>query len=235
MTISLIIPAYNEERGIAQTAVAAREWLALHFPGSELILINDGSADRTAQLLSPLAGGQMRLISYGQNRGKGYAIRQGVLAAQGDFIFYTDADLAYGLDIIAAAIELFEQTGADMILGSRRLTPDGYGKYTGLRSAASRCFALGMRILLGLAYDSQCGFKGFKLSAARDIFSRCETDRFAFDAEVLLLAQRLGLRAAEIPVKILRHTSSSVSLLRDSAAMVREVFAIRRRIRRLDA
>ncbi len=232
MRLSLVVPAYNESAILPDTLRAITNALSSLGEEYELILVDDGSTDSTAQLVRAFPDPHVRLESYRPNRGKGCAVRTGMLTAKGEYIFYTDADLAYGLADIPLMLERFVSTGADLIIGSRRLDKDGYQEYPPLRLLASRCFHLVVRVLSGLSYDTQCGIKGFSRPAAQTIFSRCGEDGFAFDFEVLLLAKKLGLRVEEQPVRVVNHRESKVNLLRDSVRMFRDVIAIRRRVGR---
>ena len=228
--ISLIIPAYNESAVIENTVRASAEALDRLGEEWELLVVDDGSADDTAARAQSAAGGRARVIRYAPNRGKGCAVRTGVLASRGDVVFFTDADLAYGLDVVGAALAVFRETGCDIVAGSRRLDREAYRAYPPMRRLASRCFALGSRLLSGMCWDTQCGFKGFTREAADDVFSRCEEDRFAFDFEVMLTAEKRGYAIAQMPVRIVNHRASSVRLVRDSLRMAKSVLAIRRRL-----
>lgn len=229
--LSLVIPAYNERAVISETAKTAVAVISEKFAEWELIFVNDGSTDDTLQLLQKVENDNVHIISYAKNRGKGYAVRQGVLAAKGDLIFYTDADLAYGLEVIGSATALLENTDADIAAGSRKLDRGAYKLYPPVRRLLSHCFAFGSRIISGMKYDTQCGFKGFKREAAITVFSRCKEERFAFDFEIMLTAEMLGLNVAEIPVRIINHRESKIRMMRDSIRMARDVLRIKKRIR----
>ena len=233
MELSLVIPAYNEGAIIKDTVEAALTALSGKFDGFELIVVDDGSTDGTKEILSQLSG-SVTLISCAGNRGKGFAVKTGMLAARGDIVFFTDADLAYGLDIIETGAKLLGETGADIVAGSRKLEKNGYAGYPAPRLIASKCFSLILRAVTGMKYDTQCGVKGFKKRAADEIFNSCETDGFSFDFEAMAFAQRHGYRIVEMPVKILNHRDSRVSLARDGLRMLVEVAGIRRKMRRKD-
>lgn len=231
MRLSLVIPAYNESGIIVDTVRAASARLAEIDPEYELLVVDDGSTDNTAGLVRPLEDGHVRLLGYTPNRGKGRAVCAGMLAARGDYVFHTDADLAYGLENIPDMLDKFERTGADLVIGSRRLGGDGYRDYPPLRLMASKCFNLIVRTLSGLSYDTQCGIKGFTRDAARRIFPLCGTDGFAFDFEVLLRASRMGLQIEQEAVSVVNHRASKVNVLRDSLRMFRDLLRIRRRVK----
>lgn len=232
MNISLVIPAYNESEIILDTIRAASAKLAELAEEYEVLVVDDGSTDGTARLVRECGDPRVRLEGYTPNRGKGRAVRTGMLAARGEIILCTDADLAYGVDVFAAMLERFRAGDAGLVIGSRRLSGEGYQSYPPLRILASKCFGLLSHMLSGLTYDTQCGMKGYRREAARAIFSRCTTDGFSFDFEVLMRADRLGLKVEQIPVSIIRFRASKVNVIRDSARMFLDVFRIRRSVRK---
>ena len=228
--ISLVIPAYNEAQIIASTAEAALAFLSAHYDDYELIISDDGSTDDTRAIVGGIGDERLRLAGHMPNRGKGSAVREGVLAAEGDVIVCTDADLAYGLEVIPGLVGLTDE-GAALAIGSRWLHSDGYADYPPLRRAASRTFHFMAGHMAGFSYDTQCGIKAYSRAAAREIFSRCECDGFAFDFEVLMLADKLGLKIAEYPVKIVNHRDSKVRVFRDSLRMFRDICRIKSAIK----
>ena len=224
--ISLVIPAYNEEVIIEDTLKKSLAFLNAHYVDYELILSDDGSTDGTRAIADGIADAHLRRVGHFPNRGKGSAVREGVLAASGDIVVCTDADLAYGLEVISALTALIEN-GADLAIGSRKLHPEGYAGYPPLRLAASKCFHFLTGKMAGFSFDTQCGLKAYAKEAAEKIFSSCETDGFAFDFEVLMLAERFGFKIAEYPVKVVNHRESKVNVLRDSLRMSRDIRRIR--------
>jgi dolichyl-phosphate beta-glucosyltransferase len=157
-----------------------------------------------------------------------------MLEARGDIIMFTDADLAYGTDVIKRAYDILNSNEkAQILIGSRNLSGDGYEGYTLLRKLMSKvyikvlCFMGGFKLS-----DSQCGCKAFKNSAAKEIFSRAKVDGFAFDFECILWAQTLGLEICEMPVKIINHRASTVNVFKDTLKMLKDVYKIRRRIKK---
>lgn len=231
MKLSLVIPAYNERDIIESTVKTTLARLEAMSLDCELVVVDDGSTDGTPDLLRAIADTRLRLVEYAPNRGKGAAVRAGMLAAAGDYIFCTDADLAYGLENIPSMLARLENTGCDLVIGSRRLNGQGYKDYPLLRLITSKGFALIVRVLSGLPYDTQCGIKGYRREAAQALFSRCATDGFAFDFEVLLRAQKAGMAVEQEAVTIVNHRDSKVNLLRDSARMFRDLLRIRARVR----
>lgn len=240
MKISVCIPMYNEAKIAADTARTLWEAMAenrrRHGWEFEILFADDGSRDDCGERVRAVAAegkSEIRVVGYERNRGKGGAVREAVLASAGDIVIYTDCDLAYGTDVIADAV-LRYRDGVDAVIGSRRLSGDGYEGYTPLRKLASSVYYGVLRILGGFDLsDSQCGFKSFRGDMARKIFDKCQTNGFAFDFEVLLLAKKLNASVVEMPVSILNHRQSTVHLVRDSIRMVRDLLRIKKRVRRV--
>ncbi|MBQ7670235.1 MAG: glycosyltransferase [Clostridia bacterium] len=240
MTVSVCIPAYNEGERLVKCASvlyekmnALREREAWDF---ELIFCDDGSTDDSFAALTEFSSDkpEIRLVGYPQNHGKGSAVREAVKSSVGDVVIFTDCDLAYGVDVIEKAVGAVKG-GADVAAGSRNLTKGGYGEYSALRRFASKIYIKVLSVLGGLhVSDSQCGFKAFDGDGARMIFSLCTCDGFAFDYEVLMIAEKLGKKISGLPVTIVNHGSSSVSVIRDSIKMVKDVLKIKKRVSKLD-
>lgn len=231
MDISLVIPAYNESGIIMDTIQTVSARLAELTAEYEVLVVDDGSTDGMAELVRGCGDPRVRLEGYASNRGKGCAVRTGMLAAQGDLILCTDADLAYGVDVFAGLLERLRTGEADLVIGSRRIGGEGYKNYPPLRILMSKCFGLLSHMISGLPYDTQCGIKAYRRQAARAIFSRCTTDGFSFDFEVLMRADRLGLKVEQFPVSVINFRESKVNVVRDSARMFRDVFRIRKKVR----
>ncbi len=232
MKLSVVIPAYNEESAVRNTADelvdALDGYLGARIDGYEVVISNDGSTDSTARIVEDFAGAGkyrfVRLVGDEVNRGKGAAVRRGVLASDGDIVLFTDCDLAYGTDVIGEALDLFRKTGADAVIGSRAIHPNGYEGYTAIRKAASKIYLKTLARYAGFSLsDSQCGFKAFRGDLCRSIFSSCTTDGWSFDFEVLMRAKRSGAKIEEMPVKVLRHGNSRIRLVRDSLKMLGDV------------
>lgn len=239
--ISVCIPMYNESKIVVDTAktLAAdvSEIADILSEDYEIIFADDGSTDGCGELLQSYISQNptqsIRLVGYTENHGKGRAIREAVLASRGDYVIYTDCDLAYGTEPILTAVRTLSD--ADAVIGSRNLTKDGYEGYTFVRKLASKTYISVLSVAAGFSYsDSQCGFKAFRGEAARTIFKLCETDRFAFDFEVLMLAQKLGFSISEIPVKIINHRDSTVHIVRDSVKMLSDITKIKKRVKHLE-
>ena len=243
MKISLCIPMYNESsivRATVGTVFEAMEKLS-HDTGYEyeVLFSNDGSTDDCAALAREEierlgAADRMRVTGYEQNRGKGAAVRHAVLESCGDVVIYTDCDLAYGTDVVGEAARRFDPSKTDLVIGSRNMSDDGYEGYTFIRKLASKIYIKVLCIVAGFKLsDSQCGCKAFRAPTAEQIFSRMETDGFAFDFEALLLAGRLGSRIGEIPVSVINHRESKIRLGRDVFKMAHDLFKMKRRVSKI--
>ncbi len=235
MKISVCIPMYNEGRIIADTARTLTEALDRDFGEDyELLFSDDGSTDGSGDTVRSLALPRVRVVGYETNRGKGCAVRTAMLEAAGDYVLFTDADLAYGTDVVKRAVDAFAQhPESDLVIGSRNLDRDGYEGYTFLRKLASKTYIRVLCLIGGFRLsDSQCGCKAFTGRAAKEIFCRCETDGFAFDFEALMWADRLGYRITEMPVKVINHRESKIRLLRDTVRMLTDLSRIKRRVRK---
>lgn len=238
MKLTIVIPMYNEAAILAQTLPTLCDYARARFGADyELLFVDDGSTDDSAALVEAYPDAALRLVRYTPNRGKGAAVRAGMLAARGAHVLFTDCDLAYGTAALGDLYDfMLAHPEADAAIGSRALHPAGYEGYTLLRRLTSRTYRAILRLFFGLRLsDSQSGLKGFTQAAAAAIFSRCETDRFAFDFEAIMVGQRLGFRFAEMPARVIANRpGGSVHLLRDSLRMLRDLFAIRRRVAKLD-
>lgn len=206
MHLSIIIPAFNESRKIAQDISAAAFYLeAAH--GGEILVVDDGSVDDTAAVAEGCARRlssrrvHIRVESYPTNKGKGYAVRHGVRRAKGKTVAFVDAGLCVPYDCFAAGLEKLE-SGFDYAIGSRRVTGANVSRPPALhRRLGSQAFARVVRLGLGISVsDTQCGFKLYRQEVARDIFSHVRTDGFMFDVEALVVAERLKYRGTEFPV-----------------------------------
>ena len=241
MKVSVCIPMYNESKICSDTAVTL--WKAMdslrreHGWDFEVIFSDDGSKDDCGDIVRRTAEEKkldgVRVVGYAVNKGKGGAVREAVLASTGDIVLYTDCDLAYGTDVIGDAVLRFTEK-TDILVGSRRLHKDGYEGYTFIRKLASEIYIMVLTVMMGFRLsDSQCGFKAFRGDVARRIFSYCETNGFAFDQEVLLIAKKLKLTIEEMPVKIINHRASTVHVFRDTFRMLRDLVKIKKHVRKL--
>ena len=237
MKISLCIPMYNERAVIEKTARTLDEYMKKSFPDGdyEVIFCDDGSRDGCGDIVRDLKLPNIKVIGYSVNRGKGYAVRTAFLQAKGDIVMFTDADLAYGTEVIERVYNaLSNDPKADLLIGSRNLSKDGYEGYTLLRKIASKVYIKVLCIAGGFKLsDSQCGCKAFKYDAVQKIFPRCEVDRFAFDFEALLWASKLKYKITEMPVSIKVHGDSKVRIVRDTLKMLRDILKMKKRIKRI--
>lgn len=233
MRISLVVPMYNESAIIADTARALYKYMSENYGTDfEIIFANDGSRDNCAQIVDQLNLPCVRVVGYDKNQGKGCAVRHGVLASSGEIVLFTDADLAYGLDVIKEGADVLENGKHDLLVASRAKHPEGYEGYTPIRKLASKTYLKVLNLFGGIKVsDAQCGFKGFNGDVGRRIFSHCETNNFAFDLEFILIAQKMGLKIYELPAKIINHRESKVNLVKDATRMVKEIFKIKKRIK----
>ncbi len=237
MRVSLCVPMYNESSIIADTAKTLHTYMTEHFAQDfEIIFTDDGSNDGSADIVKGLALPCVSVVGYKQNRGKGCAVRHGVLASNGDIVIFTDADLAYGVDVIFDAVSILEQKNYDMLVASRAKHKEGYEGYTPIRKLASKTYIKLLNLFGGIKIsDAQCGFKAFDGKKGRKIFSFCQTNNFAFDLEVILIAQKMKLQIYELPAKIVNHRESKVNVLRDALKMMKEISVIKKRVRSIDA
>jgi glycosyltransferase involved in cell wall biosynthesis len=218
-SISIVVPAYNEEKRLPSTLEALRAFVASHsFEFVEIVVVDDGSCDGTAELVRRYAGEhpQFRLVQNPGNRGKGYAVRNGMMSAIGEWILYSDADLSAPIDQLERLWAAVQKQPAQVAIGSRAVDRTMVGVRQPLgRELAGRFFNLVMRLLTGLPFrDTQCGFKLFHRDAARVIFPRQQLDGFGFDVEDLYIAKVLGIKAIEVPVRWDNVEGTKVSLLR---------------------
>jgi dolichyl-phosphate beta-glucosyltransferase len=229
-TYSIVLPAYNESERIASTIekilahANERAWTA------EIIVVNDGSKDDTAEIVRKYASkdSMLRLIENPGNRGKGFSVKNGMLHANGDILLFSDADLS---SPIAEADRLFAaiRQGADVAIGSRWLKTElQIQRQPFYRQVFGRVFNLALRLVLGLKFkDTQCGFKAFTRSAAMTLFPVQQIKRWGFDPELLYLAKRYRLKVAEVPVAWSHREGTRINPLRDGIRMVGEMFVIR--------
>ena len=231
--LSIIIPAYNEEHRLPRGLTKIRDYLAsrdLAHTQVEIIVVDDGSEDHTAAVTQEWSREfpSLRLISNGRNRGKGYSVRRGMLEARGRIALFTDADLSAPIeeaDKLLAAIA----AGNDLAIGSRAIDRSLiFVRQARLRELAGMIFNGFVRIFTGLPFhDTQCGFKAFVRERSQIVFEQQRIEGFGFDPEILFLAKRHGLRAAEIPVRWAHDPATKVHVVRDSVIMFVDLVYIR--------
>ena len=233
MQLSVVIPVYNEEKIIKQSVCRLTEYLRTLDLSFEVLISDDGSRDSGAGIVSALSQkySEIRLLCNPLNRGKGAAVRDGMLSAKGDFVIFTDCDLAYGETVIYDIFQRLKNGSADIIIGSRTLHPDGYEGYSPLRRTVSENYLKLLNRTLKIPHsDFQCGLKGFTAEARDKIFPKCKVNGYAFDLEVLLIAEKLGLKVSEIPVKVLSETKhkAKLSMISESVKMIIDVSKIKK-------
>ena len=233
--LSIVVPAYNEAARLGGSLQEIIRYLNDTRESSEVIVVDDGSTDETAeiarQVLQDSGVVSTRVVRYEENRGKGYAVRLGLLEAQANIALFSDADLSTPLEETPKLIEPIADGKIDIAFGSRALDRSLIGQHQPWRrEQAGRIFNLLVRLATNLPFwDTQCGFKAFRVDVCRPIFEAARIDGFAFDVELLYLAQRAGLRICEIPVRWNDAEGSKVRFLQDSLRMLREVIALRTR------
>ena len=230
MHLSVIIPAYNEEKRLPQTLREIDEYLRKQNFESEIIVVSDGSKDRTVEISKNLMSEikNLRVIEFKENRGKGFGVKEGMLAALGDFRLFTDADNSTPINQIEKFWSEFEK-GFDIVIASRDLKGSILDPPQPLfRRFTGEIFKYLRKIIVDLweIEDSQCGFKCFTKRAAEDIFPKCKISRFAFDPEILLIGKKLGYKIKEIPIYWKNDLRSKVKL-KSMIKMMIDLFKIR--------
>jgi dolichyl-phosphate beta-glucosyltransferase len=231
--LSIIVPAYNEEQRLGRALARIREYFASRpagVAGIEIIVVDDGSTDQTARIARDWTREMpfLRLVSNGENRGKGYSVRRGLLEASGRITLFTDADLSSPIEESEKLLSAI-RAGNDVAIGSRALDRSLiFARQARFRELAGIIFNGFVRLFTGLAiHDTQCGFKAFVREPCRVIFEQQRIEGFGFDPEILFLARRHGLRTAEVPVRWAHDPGTKVRVLRDSLLMFGDLVYIR--------
>jgi glycosyltransferase involved in cell wall biosynthesis len=238
LPLSIVVPAYNEGARLSKSLRAIVAYLSAATPESELILVDDGSTDTTAALaraeLADSGNVHTSIISYKSNLGKGRAVRLGLLASRGEIALFTDADLSTPITETPKLVDPILAGECDLTFGSRALDRKLIGVHQPWRrEQGGRVFNLAVRLATGLPFwDTQCGFKAFRMSVCRPIIEGATIDRFGFDVELLYVAHRAGLRLREVPVRWDHAEGSKVNVASDSVKMLSEVGRIRQQARR---
>lgn len=238
LSLSIIVPAYNEGARLAKSLRDIVSYLQNYPAASELIVVDDGSTDSTAdtarQELAAAQDVRTSVISYQSNLGKGRAVRLGLLASRGDIALFTDADLSTPITETPKLVDPIQRDECDLAFGSRALDRSLIGVHQPWRrEQGGRVFNLAVRVATGLPFwDTQCGFKAFNMRTCRPIIEGATIDRFGFDVELLYVAQRAGLRLKEVPVRWNHAEGSKISFASDSVKMLSEVGRIRQQARR---
>jgi len=225
-----VIPAYNESARLGATLEKVLAYVRAQGWDAEVIVVNDGSRDNTADIVRAFSAKDpmLRLLENPGNRGKGYSVRNGMLNARGKVVLFSDADLSSPIE---EAPKLFEalEAGADIAIGSRWLRAETQTQRQPLhRQLFGRIFNLALRLTLGLKFkDTQCGFKAFKQPAVQAIFPLQKIERWGFDPEILFLARKFKFKVREIPVAWAHREGTSINPLVDGSRMFTEMLRIR--------
>lgn len=224
MKISIIIPAYNEEKRLASALDNIISYMAKNYPDYEIIVVDDGSTDNTIKVAEKK---NVRIIKNPKNMGKGYSVKNGMLNAGGDYLLFSDADLSTPIEELGNFLNLIKEH--EVIIGSRNLSESNItATQPFYRRALGKIFPLlvSIFVLRGIK-DTQCGFKLFKKDAAKKIFTKQTIAGFGFDVEILYLARKYGYSVKELPVSWKNDPHSKVSVIRDSFRMLLDLIRIR--------
>jgi len=227
--LSVVIPAYNEEKRLPESLAAALDFLKKQTYASEIIVSDDGSQDRTVAVAEEqLKGFPHQILVAPQNRGKGHAVRQGMLAATGNYLLFTDADFSTPIEEVTKFLAHLEKD-QDVVIGSRALPDSKIEIHQNfLRETMGKVFNfLAQSWAFKGVHDSQCGFKAFRREAAHKLFNLQKLDGFSFDVEIVYLTQKLGYRLLELPVIWRNSAQSRVQVFRDPLMMFWDVLRIR--------
>lgn len=226
-SLTLIIPVYNYADFLERNILRIIKELETEIINFEIIFVDDGSKDKTKEVLGKVIqrATRIKLISYRKNRGKGYAVKKGILNAQGEIIFFTDADLPFGIQPILEGYRLIKKGNCDLVLGQRAV--DSWHGWK--RKIASQFFSFFVKLILDLDIsDTQCGLKGFKKEVAKSIFEKVKIKGFSFDVELLYLAKKQQFAIETVPVKLIRPSvMSTVSLFTHPIRMFFDIFLIK--------
>jgi dolichyl-phosphate beta-glucosyltransferase len=228
--LSIVIPAYNESARIGATLRSVVECIRAHQWRAHVLVVNDGSTDSTAEIVRGFQAGapEVRLMENPGNRGKGYSVRAGMLAAQTPVVMFTDSDLSAPIEEAERLLAAIAG-GADIAIGSRWLESGRQTHRQPLyRQLFGRCFNFVTRLVMGLPFaDTQCGFKAFTRHAAQTVFQLQTIERWGFDPEILFIALKRGFRVVEVPVSWAHDERSRMSYLKDGMQMLKEIALIR--------
>jgi len=229
--LSVVIPAYNEARHIPLTLQAIEDYASSRNLTHEIMVVDDGSRDDTAQVTRSLTGQfpGLKIVCNGVNRGKGFSVRRGMLEASGNLVLMYDADQSTPIEELDKLLPFFKAGTTDIAIGSRALKDSQIEVHQPFyREPLGFVFndLIQLLVIRGIK-DTQCGFKLFRQEAARDVFARATIDGFAFDVEALLIAQKLNYRIAEVPIRWRNDANTSIRLFRHGSRMVTDLFRIR--------
>ncbi|MEM4703233.1 MAG: glycosyltransferase family 2 protein [Candidatus Pacearchaeota archaeon] len=228
INISVVVPCYNEEECIKNNLIQINDFLKTNpkIKKYEIICVDDGSSDSTREIINKLKLKikSIKITRKRKNKGKGFSVKQGILLAKFPYILFTDADLATPLSELN---KFFRYLNYDIVIGSRNLEKSRVER-SAIRKLAGKIYAKIVRLILGLnCKDTQCGFKLFKIDVAKELVIKQKINGFAFDAELLFLAKKKNYKIIEIPVKWKEAQKTSISLLKHSFLMLRDITRIR--------
>lgn len=229
--LSLVIPIYNAGKFINQSMEYISQWIKTLKYDVEVIIVNDGSSDNSKLLVEEYIesyGKNLNLISYDQNRGKGYAVKQGMIMAKGEFRIFTDADIPYGFEIMDKMIHYLDFKEFDVCIGNRRSIHSTYFTNISFTRKLSSFFFTGLvsRFVVTGIKDTQCGLKGFKGEIADFLFTKLAVNGFGFDIEILYLSYKKEFDIKRIPVTFEGNDTSTISLAKDSLSMLKDVLIL---------
>ena len=231
MDFSIVIPAYNEEKRIINTLKRITEFMTLNYPEYEIIVVDDGSTDSTAGVINKnfSSDARIKILKLSSNRGKGYAVRKGILASNGESILITDADMSAPIEQISKLFPFLSE-GNDIIMASRAIDKAYVKKHQPwYREIMGKIFNLFVRMLVFKGfYDTQCGFKLIRSDVAKDLANLMQIDGFCFDVEMIFLALKKGYKPIEIGVDWINSPDSKVKLFTSSLAMFVDLFKIKK-------
>lgn len=237
-TLSIVIPAFNEQKRLGDSVRNILSFIKKQNLNAELIVVDDGSSDKTAKVgeeaCKEFSDINTKVIRYEENRGKGFAVKTGLLAATGAIALFSDADLSTPIEELPKLVKPIERDDFDVTFGSRALDRSLIGIHQPWRREQSgKVFNLLVRLQTGLPFwDTQCGFKAFRMQKFRPLLDVMKIDRFGFDVEFLFVADYHKLRLKEIPVRWNHCEGTTISVFRDSQRMFKEVLQIRRNAKR---
>ncbi len=228
--LSVIIPAYNEEKRLLPTLERVCVYLSTKDFPYEVVVVDDGSTDNTLQITKSIANknNHINILSNERNSGKGYSVRRGMLSARGEYVFFTDADLSTPIEEIEKCLP-YLVNGYDVVIGSRSMPgADIIVHQPWYREKMGKIFNFMVNVVLlrGIV-DTQCGFKGFKRDVAKKVFSRCRIDGFSFDVEALYLSRKFDYKIKELPIRWENSTLSKVSPVKHSIQMFKDLLGIK--------
>ncbi|MGI8782070.1 MAG: dolichyl-phosphate beta-glucosyltransferase [Acidobacteriota bacterium] len=233
--LSILIPAYNESQRLAGTLDQTLSYLRRQSFHSEILVVDDGSSDHTAAIAEDFVSAaspiELRVVRNDVNRGKGFSVLNGFRHARGEVVLFTDADLSAPIGEADKLLAPLRSCHYDVTLGSRGLKESNIRIRQSLfRESGGKLFNLIVRSIAGLPFrDTQCGFKAFKRDASRWVFDRQSIFDFGFDAEILYLSQKRGLRVLEVPVEWGHSEGTKMRLFSDALKMIGGLFRIRYR------